>query len=168
VVTDPAEVARLAQENEADNVVFRRWLHAHHDDGRLLHHIAAGYTAEIDCTLCAACCRETKVDVCSDEIARLGAHLKLRPAEVERLYTEADGTGRILLQPTGECVFLDHGWCLVYEARPDACRHFPYIKEEAASLGARLESLCRKAHFCPIVYNTIEELKHRLGYHARF
>jgi hypothetical protein len=103
------------------------------------------------------------VEVSETEVARIAAYLKLRPAEVRRMYTEP-GAESLLAQPDGECVFLDHGQCLVYEARPEACRGFPYLAGGPGCLGARLESIWRRAWFCPIVFHTIEELKRRAGF----
>jgi Fe-S-cluster containining protein len=165
MLTDPAEVARLAREKEAENVAFRRWLHTHHADGPRLRVITASVAEHSGCRRCAACCRATRVEIDDDELARLAAYIKLRPAEVLRLYCEArPGEPALLGQADGACVFLDHGECLVYPARPRTCRDFPYLTGTAGSLGARMESLCRKAHFCPLVYDTLEELKVRLGY----
>lgn len=163
MVTDPAEVERLAREREAENLEFRRLLHQRPAQAEMLHTIGAEVAAAIDCCACAACCRQTRVEIGQLELERIAAFLKLRPAEVLRLYTEP-GPGPMLAQPGGECVFLDHGLCLIYEARPEACRRFPYLMETETSLGSRLASIWRRAWFCPIVFNSIEELKHRAGF----
>ena len=169
MITDPAELARLAAEKAIENLEFRRFLTARHDDHHLLHVIGAEMESLIDCTECAACCRQTRVEAGAAELAQIGALLKLRPAEVERMYTERcpERPEILLAQVEGECVFLDHSECLVYDARPTACRLFPYLTPLESSLGNRIESIWRRASFCPIVFHTIEEYKHRTGFHLR-
>ena len=168
MVTDPAELARLAQAMEAENLEFRRFLHARPAAADLLHEVGAQVEASIDCTQCAACCRELRVEVGEDDIQRIAGYLKLRPAEVRRMYTEPDpasGAPALLAQPAGACVFLHRSLCLIYEVRPEACRLFPYLTPRESSLGSRAESIWRRARFCPIVFNSLEELKHRTGFH---
>jgi len=167
VITDPAEVALLAREKEQENLDFRRFLKSHHDDSHLLHVIGAEVEKQIDCTRCAACCRETRVEVGDEDLERIARFLKIRPAEVARMYTESDPVEhtRLLTQPNGACVFLDQYLCMIYEVRPDACSRFPYLTTEESCLGARLESIWRRAWFCPIIYNTIEQWKHAAGFH---
>jgi Fe-S-cluster containining protein len=169
VILDPADLARLSAQKAPGNLAFRRFLKARHDDHHLLHVIGAEMESRIDCRQCAACCRETRVEVGSADLARIGAFLKLRPAEVERMYTERcrDRAELLLAQTAGECVFLDHSECLIYDARPPACRLFPYLTPLAASLGNRIESIWRRASYCPIVFHAIEEYKHRTGFHLR-
>lgn len=167
MVTDQAELARLAHGMEAENLEFRRFLKDRHVDPGLLHAIGAEVEAAIDCTACAACCRELRVEVDPDDIGRIAAFLKVRPAEVRRMYTEPDAgaAGALLSQPEGTCVFLHRSVCLIYEVRPAACRLFPYLTPHESSLGSRPESVWRRARFCPIVFNSLEELKRRTGFH---
>ncbi len=169
VTTDPKLVSELARKKEDENLEFRRFLSAHHDDSHLLHVIGSEVEAQVDCTSCAACCRETRVQVSTEEVARIAGFLKIRPAEAARMYTEPDPADhtRMLTQPAGACVFLDRNLCMIYEVRPDACHRFPYLTTEESCLGSRLESIWRRAWFCPIIYNTIEEWKHRVGFHTR-
>ena len=55
--------------------------------------------------------------------------------------------------------------CMVYEARPSACRDFPYLVPNSRSLGSRIPSVFKRANFCPIVYNVLENYKKVIGYH---
>jgi Fe-S-cluster containining protein len=127
--------------------------------------------SQIDCTQCANCCRQTLVEVSNLEITRIAEYLRMEPAEVTRLYTttedpDAPGT-RVLLNRNNGCVFLDGNLCIVYEARPDACRRFPHLVNSRRSLGSRMASIFQRASYCPIVYNTLEAYKHLVGYHPR-
>ncbi|MBI4892045.1 MAG: YkgJ family cysteine cluster protein [Acidobacteria bacterium] len=164
----PAELARLAREKEAENLAFRRHLHAHPDRLHLIHEIGARVQADFDCTQCSACCRETRVELTPADLLPIARFLKLRPAEVRRLYTESAPDSTLSIAHTlGQCTFLHRGLCLIYDVRPPACRLFPYLTPHEASLGARPASIWRRAYFCPIVFQTIEELKHRTGFHPR-
>ncbi len=168
MVFDPSELARLAREKEDENLAFRRHLHDHHDDLHLLHEIGARVQAAFDCTQCSACCRETRVEITPADLTSIAAFLKLRPAEVRRMYTESTPDSTLLIaQPEGHCVFLHRGLCLIYEVRPTPCRLFPYLTPRESSLGARTASIWRRAHFCPIVFETLEQLKHRTGFHPK-
>jgi Fe-S-cluster containining protein len=170
VVTSLAEIRRLAEAKERENLDFRRYLTAHRRPEREFHRIAAEVAAQIDCKQCGACCRETRVDVNEAEMAGIARELNQSPEDVLALYTEPDPAGgrRILKQAGGQCVFLDgSNLCIVYESRPKACREFPHLEPEEASLGSRMSSICRKAWFCPIVYNTLEQYKRLVGYHPQ-
>jgi uncharacterized protein len=87
-------------------------------------------------------------------------------ADTLREYTAADPVthGRTLRQPRGECVFLDGTLCMIYDARPRACRDFPHLALNHGTLGARMSSIERNAWLCPIVFNTLEAFKRALGF----
>ena len=87
---------------------------------------------------------------------------------VTRLYTvpDPDAPALRILRNSGEgCVFLDGNLCMIYEARPKACRDFPHVAVGKHSLGSRQSSLARWAPLCPIIFNALEECKHFIGYH---
>jgi Fe-S-cluster containining protein len=160
----------LAAEKEAENLEFRRYLRQHHEADGLFFVVAQRVEAQVDCRQCGNCCLETRVTVSEAEIAAIASFLGMPVSEVVRQYTEADAVEHSLLlaQPGGgACVFFDKGLCLVYEARPLACREFPHVDTGHASLGSRLESIGRHASICPILYGAFEEMKHVVGYHAR-
>jgi Fe-S-cluster containining protein len=165
VVTDLAELRRLSEAKEPENRRFRRYLHDHPHSEELFHIIAEDVAAHIDCTRCGNCCRETVVEVSGAEVDAIAHYLGIEPDQARRLYTVSTDDGRTALaQLHGECVFLDHNLCLIYEARPYACREFPYVAEGGPALGARVTSIFRRTSLCPIVYNTLEEYKERIRY----
>jgi len=100
-----------------------------------------------------------------DTVAR---YLGIEPVEVIRQYTTPDpddSTARVLRHTEDGCIFLDGNLCMVYEARPRACREFPHLATGARSLGSRMPSVFKRACFCPIVYNVLESYKKLIGYH---
>lgn len=169
MVTDLAEVRRLGEAKQAENLKFRRYLSARRQSEEPFHILAGEIERRIDCTACANCCRSAVVSVSGEETRAIAAFLKMPPAEVERLYTQPDPAEpgkRVLRSGPDGCVFLEGNLCMIYEARPRPCRDFPNVSAPARSLGGRMASLCRWAPLCPIVYNAIEEYKRLTGFHA--
>ncbi|MGE5486926.1 MAG: YkgJ family cysteine cluster protein [bacterium] len=170
VLTNPDEIRRAAERMEAEYLDFRRYLKAHHCPLEPLHEIAAEVESQIDCTACANCCRHGSVTVTEADIAAIAEYLGTTREEVIRLYTVPDPAAphpRLLASTKQGCTFLDGTLCLVYEARPRACREFPYASHRERSLGGRMERLCAWAALCPIVFNALELYKERVGYRRR-
>ena len=169
MIRDLEEIRRRAALHEREDLDFRRALHNQPPPHHLLEEIAARVTAAIDCTECAACCHSTRLEMNEGDLVRIAEHLHMDAGAVRRLYTEPEihGGGLLARQPGGGCVFLDGNLCIVYEARPRACREFPYLLSTATSLGHRMSSIFARAAYCPIVFNTLELLKGALGFHPK-
>lgn len=167
MITDLAEVARQGMAKSAENLQFRRYLAAHHQHVEAFTVIATEVQKEIDCTKCANCCRYSIVSVRAAEVARIAAYLGMDEAAVVQHFTAPDSESpraRTLVSSKDGCIFLKDGLCSIYPARPEACRNFPHVAPGMHSLGARMESHCRWAPLCPILYNAIEEYKHLVGF----
>ena len=167
MVTDLAEVFRLGTGKAQENLAFRRYLSARHYGNSPFQILAGDVQRRVDCTACANCCRHSVVSVNKAEIQAFAAHLGTTPEAAARLYTVPDpdaSASRLLGQSRGGCVFLDGNLCMIYEARPKACRDFPHVAAGAHSLGSRPSSLARWAALCPIIYNALEGYKHLTGF----
>lgn len=106
------------------------------------------------------------VPVNKGEIENIASHLGMTAEEVTRLYTDPEPdarASRILLNSGEGCVFLDGNLFMIYEGRPQTCRHFPHVAVGTHSLGGRPSSLARWAALCPIIYNALESYKHLTG-----
>ena len=169
MITDLVQLRMLAEAKAGENLDFQRFVRDHHGSDHLFRSIAVEVESEIDCRECGACCRETYVDVTPAEIAGISELLGTSVENAIHQYTMADPTDHhvILRHTGGACTFLDGNLCLIYEARPAPCRHFPHIDSTSRTLGSRMESVTRRTGYCPIVYHTLERYKHRLGYHYR-
>lgn len=166
MLTDLVQIRQLGTSKEAENQEFRRFLSAHHHRIEAFQAVATKIQAEIDCTACASCCRNSVVAVNEDDVLRIAQYLRMEAEEVRHLYTLIDSDSGRILQSTPEgCVFLDGNLCMIYEARPKACSEFPHISLGLHSLGGRFSSICRWASLCPIIYNAVEAYKHLVGYH---
>jgi Fe-S-cluster containining protein len=164
VVTDIAEIRRRAAEMRDDNREFARHLKAHHQSDEPFHILAAEVERHIDCTQCANCCRELSVSVSAGEIEEIARFLDMTPGEVARQCTSIESE-RVLATRDGACIFLYGNLCMIYEVRPRPCREFPHSDLHNQTLGGRMPSQLRRAEVCPIVFNTIEAYKRRLGWH---
>jgi len=121
--------------------------------------------SQIDCKICANCCRTLQIEVNDDDITRLAARFEITPGEfVERYVEEPEPHTRMLRsQP---CVFLgEDNLCAVYEDRPDDCRGYPYLHRDG--FRQRTFSMIDNAAACPIVFNVWDGLKDRLRFRRR-
>jgi uncharacterized protein len=169
VISDLAEIRRRTESQEADNLDFRRHVKARHLPIGPFLILANEIETRTDCASCANCCRHTIVDVTAEDIFAIAGYLGMTVDQVTRMYTdpdEANPSGTVLRNRDDACVFLDGNLCIIYEARPIACRDFPHIGLHSRTVGGRLSSLWRRAAICPIVYNALEAYKKLVGYRA--
>ena len=105
------------------------------------------------CQRSGNCCARPggRVRVAAGEIPALAAVTGLSPRGFGSRYLSPGPEGDWLLkeQPDGACVFLEHqdgrARCVVYAARPERCRTFPFWPELEVPGPARDEAL----RFCP-------------------
>ena len=167
MVTDLAEVRKLGEAKAAENVEFQRYLAVHHNPIGTLQILAEEIQQEVDCTACANCCRCSVVALSHADIETISGYLGMTQQAVTQRFTLPDGdapAGRILKSRKDACVLLAGNRCIIYAARPQACREFPHLAPGTHSLGGRIASICRRAAICPIVYNALERYKHQVGY----
>ena len=116
----------------------------------LVHEVARSVAAEIDCTQCANCCRAMSLTVGGKELARLARRLGVSNEECKTRMKQIP------------CPFLDGNLCTIYEERPKECRDFPHLHK--SDMRSRSIALVENAERCPIVFNTLQRLKTRLGW----
>src|SRR5690606_13899865 len=164
---DLVEIRRISEAEKQENLDFRRYLKGRRRSEEAFHILASEVQERIDCTVCANCCRELWVNISAEEIGSIAEWLRMRTEDVVQLYTEPDpeNAGRRLLRHVeGDCVFLDRNLCMIYEARPAACRDFPYVRLPRTTLGGRMASQFRRMAVCPIVFNAVQAYKQQLGF----
>ena len=160
MLTDLVQIRRLGEQKRDENQRFRRHLKTHNFVERKLRVIGQIIEDQIDCTVCANCCRVATVKLQERDIEKLAKFLRIKPQQFIRDYTmESEEEGRILKRTESGCVFLSGTECTVYEARPAACQAFPNVVRGNGSIPSRMWQFVDRATYCPIVYNWIEAVK---------
>jgi Fe-S-cluster containining protein len=166
MITDLVQIRRLGEMKRDENNRFRLYLKRHNYVERKLKKIGEGIQDQIDCTVCANCCRVASVEPTERDIANLAKFLRISPDKFLAEYTEEDKEGTRVLKrskATG-CVFLDGMDCTVYEARPRTCEFFPHVTKGEGPITTRMWELTDRATYCPIVYNSLEAFKEETGF----
>ncbi len=156
----------LGEKKRQENLRFRTFMKSRDHSDRILRRIAQGIEDEIDCTICANCCRVATATIKERDVEHLARFLRISEARFLAEYTtESEDEGRILRRTDAEgCVFLSGNECTVYEARPDACQRFPHVVRGNGSIASRMWQFVDRACYCPIVYNSLEAFKEEMGY----
>jgi Fe-S-cluster containining protein len=166
VITDLVQIRVLGEKKREENLRFRRFMKSHDHSDRILRRTAQGIEEQVDCTVCANCCKLATAVVTERDALRLARHFRIPLAQFLKEYTvESQEEGRILRRSEeAGCVFLEGTTCTVYEARPDACQRFPHVVRGAGSIASRMWQFVDRATYCPIVYNALEAFKEELGF----
>ena len=143
---------------------------------QLVSDIARRVWAGFDCTTCANCCKQLDRSVTGQEVQRLAAALGLSEEDFRKRYLagqvdpekgdeESDQKEAHWWMRGKPCPFLKDDKCIVYEARPEQCRKYPYLHEPAFS--SRTLGMIERTFTCPVVYRVFEELKEELPFSRR-
>ncbi len=85
---------------------------------------------EMDCLMCANCCKSIPPMLSKRDTKRLAKHLGLAPSQFSDKYTVVDNDGDVVMNAS-PCPFLqEDNKCSVYEVRPAACRLYPHSGDE--------------------------------------
>ncbi len=112
---------------------------------------------EIDCLVCANCCKTTSPIFIDKDIDRIARHLGQRPADFVDQYLHLDEDGDYVLNEA-PCAFLgEDNYCSIYEVRPRACREYPHTdrKNFHQILGLTLKNTA----VCPAVFEVVKRLR---------
>ena len=166
VLTDLVQIRLLGEKKRAENERLRRHMKSHDHSDRILRRVAEKIESQIDCTVCANCCRVATVKLAPRDVERLAKHLRIpRERFLAEYAMESPDEGVILRreESTG-CVFLAGNECTVYDARPDICQRFPHLVRGQGSIASRMWEMIDRACYCPIVYNSLEAFKDELKF----
>jgi len=165
MIKNPDIVSCLAAERESENHKFSTFLGAYSRlTGPRLNHLARQLAEEaarqMDCLECGACCRDIVVPLEDNEIAAMATAKGMCTADFHKQFVrEVEGYPQAIdAQP---CPLQDGTRCTVYECRPEPCRGYPYIGIDVRS---HMPAILERAGTCPIVFEMLEQLKHRLRF----
>lgn len=154
------QIRLLGEKKREENEQFRKHLKRHSFVERRFRHLAQEVEEQIDCTVCANCCREATVKLAERDVEKLAKFLRVKPAEFLRKYTDEDPEEGVILKRTETgCIFLAGNLCTIYESRPHNCENFPHLVRGEGSVLSRMWDFKDRACYCPIVYNTLELFK---------
>jgi hypothetical protein len=173
MITDLVQIQRLGEKKREENEKFRVHLKTHDYNEKRFRRIGEEVEEQIDCTVCANCCRVASVEVSDRDVARLARSLRISPQKFIAEYTVANDDPKAkydsvnLRRGEGGCVFLSGNDCMVYEDRPSICRDFPHVVRGEGRTHTRMWEFIDRACYCPIVYNALEAFKKEAGFPSK-
>lgn len=156
----------MGEEKHDENESFRLWLkqQTQYSDETIdpkVHAIYERVNEGVSCTDCGKCCTHLIVNITPKEISATADFLQMPEAQFREEYIEESMAGNCFINAV-PCHFLSEKKCSIYEHRFTECRDFPHLHKP----GFRARLLGTLLHYgtCPIIYNTVEELKTELEF----
>jgi Fe-S-cluster containining protein len=126
-----------------------------------VHNLHAELFADTDCLQCGNCCKSLGPLLNDHDIRRLSKHLRMKPSVFTETYLRVDEDGDYVYKSM-PCPFLmDDNYCMVYDARPKACREYPHT--DKVNFQQILKLSLKNTKTCPIVYKIFQELAEKYG-----
>jgi len=171
VYADPGLVKEMAVARREEILALRdRLWKSEVPDGQLdatVRQLAEEAASRVDCVACHNCCMEMTAEATDAEVEAMAALLRISPEQFRERFTMPAPLALTVIRKADPdprkrtpCILLGKdGGCLVYPARPRACRVFPRLTE--GRIRDELWGLAEHCRTCPIVYSVFEELMER-------
>ena len=117
------------------------------------------------CDRCGKCCEQI-VGMTGHEAILIAKHLGVLPSAFRQQYIQEQiGRWHIMRQTNGRCPFHDaapsgSGMCLIYDARPEVCRRFPFLCPETLTESHYPVIACNEG-ICPNMGRTVRRAQGR-------
>jgi len=161
--TDLNKIERIAELKRNENWEFRSFLKGYGLSVKALDSMVCELndivSAEIDCTLCANCCKKVSPVFQEADIQKLSKKLKLSKQEFQKRFLKKDLDGDLVFNGL-PCPFLKNNMCTQYLHRPENCKSYPHLHKK--DFVFRLIGVLENYEICPIVFNVYELLKEKL------
>jgi uncharacterized protein len=113
--------------------------------------------SQVDCLLCANCCRILGPRITDRDIEKLSKFIKIKPSIFIEKYLKTDEEGDYIFKSM-PCPFLGYdNYCQVYRERPRACREYPHTNRRR--FHQLLDITLKNTYICPAVFEIVSELK---------
>ncbi len=144
-----------AKENKAFTAKLRKKKPKNLDE--VTHNAHEEAFQKIDCLKCANCCKSISPIIIDRDIDKIARFLKMKRSDVMDQYFVEDEDNDYVFKET-PCPFLmPDNYCMIYEARPRACKEYPHTDRKRFY---QILNLSYKNTFvCPAVYEVVETLK---------
>ncbi len=162
IETDLGKLKALGETRYSENEHFKQHLKSIDQDFVDTEVMRINRLAEaaIDCTTCGNCCKNLMVNIDDPAVIRLADYMQLPESEFRKKFVETGSFMQFL--NAIPCQFLDGKKCSIYEIRPDECREFPRL--DRPGFTKRMFATFSHYGMCPLIFNTVEELKKTTGF----
>ncbi|MGD9411898.1 MAG: YkgJ family cysteine cluster protein [Desulfobacterales bacterium] len=158
------KIKKLSEKNDRENWNFRSFLKGYdatiEEMDAIVHELYQKISSEIDCTICANCCKEVKPLLDQEDIKKCCEGLKVSVSQFKKKYLKSDKEEGNFVFKEKPCPFLKNNLCSIYPHRPKDCESFPHLHKKEFIF--RLWGVVENCSICPIVFNVYEQLKGEL------
>src|SRR5471032_3062604 len=88
VITDLVQIRLLGEKKRGENERLRKHMKSRDHSDRILRRVAQGIERQIDCTICANCCKVATAKVSERDVQHLARYLRITVAQFLKEYTE--------------------------------------------------------------------------------
>lgn len=122
-----------------------------------VHELHEEVFEEIDCLECANCCKSLGPRITEKDIDRISKSMKMKASAFVDTYLIIDEDNDYVFKMM-PCPFLiPDNYCMIYEARPKACREYPHTDRPKFLQISKLT--VRNTETCPAVFEILERLR---------
>jgi len=113
---------------------------------------------KVSCMDCANCCKSMTPAYTKDDITRISAHFRMKPADFKARWLTLERDTDTWVNATVPCQFLEGNKCTIYAVRPLDCAEFPH--HDKKPFDDYNETYRKNIVHCPATLLLIERLKH--------